>query len=104
MVERKLTIASNFFAGRFLKEGIGAVGLTSVRSMPWRGIRDPMWVRLGPGPELPLSPIVWHASQPDWAMTMRPSFQRATAAGPFARTAAGVEISNASGVPAVAPW
>ena len=31
--ERKLTIAVNFFGGRFLKEGIGAVGLTSVRAM-----------------------------------------------------------------------
>ena len=51
-------IASNFFGGRFLKDGIGAVGLTNVRAIPRRGMREPMCVRFGPGAGLPLSPIV----------------------------------------------
>jgi hypothetical protein len=39
--ERKNTAALNFFGGRFLKEGIGAVGLTSVRAIPAAGRREP---------------------------------------------------------------
>ena len=35
--ERKSTTASNFCGGRFLNDGIGAVGFTSVRAIPWRG-------------------------------------------------------------------
>ena len=42
-----------------------AVGLTSVRAIPSAGSRAPMWVSSGPGPSLPLSPILWQASQPD---------------------------------------
>src|SRR6202042_1806882 len=56
--ERKKIAASNFLGGRFLNDGIGAVGLTSVRAMPNSGKREPMWVRSGPGPEFPLSPIL----------------------------------------------
>ena len=56
--ERKKIAASNFFGGRFLNDGIGAVGLTSVRAIPNAGRREPMWVRSGPGPEFPLSPIL----------------------------------------------
>ena len=35
--DRKATTALNFCGGRFLNEGIGAVGFTSVRAIPWRG-------------------------------------------------------------------
>jgi hypothetical protein len=42
--ERNSTAALNFCGGRFLNDGIGAVGFTSVRAIPWRGSRDPMWV------------------------------------------------------------
>ena len=56
--DRKVTIASNLLAGRFANDGIGAVGFTSVRAIAAGGRREPMWVRFGPGPELPLSPIL----------------------------------------------
>ncbi len=56
--DRKATIALNFCGGRCLNDGIGAVGLTSVRAIPWRGIREPMCVSSGPGPSLPFSPIL----------------------------------------------
>src|ERR1700733_1117627 len=102
-VERKSMTALNFFAGRFLNDGIGAVGLTSVRAMPKDGSREAMWVKSGPGPTLPLSPILWHASQPDWATTLRPSFHSVMAALPSSRTTFGTVHSSASGVPAVAP-
>ncbi len=48
----------NFFGGRFLNDGIGAVGLTSVRAIAWRGSRPPIFVRFGPGPAFPFSPIL----------------------------------------------
>ena len=47
---RKETTALNFFGGRFLNEGIGAVGFTSVRAIAWRFTREPMFVRLRPRP------------------------------------------------------
>ena len=48
--ERKLTTALNFCGGRFLNDGIGAVGFTSVRAIPWRGSREAMCVRSRTGP------------------------------------------------------
>ena len=56
--DRKATIAENFFGDNFLNEGIGAVGFTSVRAIPFGGSRDAMCVSTGPGPALPLPPIV----------------------------------------------
>ncbi len=56
--ERKLTIASNFWGGRFLNDGIGAVGFTRVRAIACRGSREAIFVRFGPGPAFPFSPIL----------------------------------------------
>src|SRR5271169_5004945 len=101
--DRKLTTALNFAGGRFLNEGIGAVGFTSVRAIPWRGSRAAMCVRSGPGPELPLSPILWQASQPDCATTCLPASYSASVAPPACRTAFGVASSIAVGEPVLAP-
>src|SRR5207245_9891754 len=101
--ERKATTASNCLGGRFLNEGIGAVGLTSVRAMPWRGSRDAMCVRSGPGPALPLSPSLWHARQPWLATTSLPALYSDSVAPPACATRAGVAISTANGEPALAP-
>ncbi len=79
---RKVTTAWNFFGGRFLNDGIGAVGLTSVRAIAWRGIRPPTCVSTGPGPLLPLSPSLWHARHPDAATTLRPVSNSASVAPP----------------------
>src|ERR1700722_7559492 len=102
--ERKKIAASNFFGGRFLNEGIGAVGLTSVRAIPNAGRREPMWVRSGPGPELPLSPILGQARQPDWAPTCLPASYWAKVCPPACLIEAGVGISMTVGEPALAPW
>src|SRR5437763_13853894 len=51
---------------------MGAVGLMSVRAIAGRGRRAPIFVRFGPGPELPFSPILWQARQPDDAATSLP--------------------------------
>src|ERR1700729_1978579 len=101
--DRNSTIASNFFGGRFLNDGIGAVGFTSVRAIAWAGNREPMCVSSGPGPLLPLSPILWQASQPDWATTALPALYSASRLPPACWTAAGVDISIAVGEPALAP-
>src|ERR1035438_318294 len=101
--DRKLTTALNFAGGRFLNDGIGAVGFTSVRAIPWRGSREAMLLRFGPGPEFPLSPILWQARQPDWATTCFPASYSARVLPPACTTAVGVFISMAVGDPALAP-
>src|SRR5271157_2995645 len=101
--DRKLTTALNFCGGRLRNDGIGAVGFTSVRAMPWRGSRAPIWVRSGPGPPFPLSPILWQARQPDWATTSFPASYSARVLPPACLTAAGVASSIAVGEPALAP-
>src|SRR5271154_3378112 len=95
--DRKLTTALNFAGGRFLNDGIGAVGFTSVRAIPWRGSREAMCVRSGPGPELPLSPILWHARHPDWATTALPALYSARVLPPAWTTDFGVASSIAVG-------
>ena len=40
--ERNSTTALNLLGGRFLKDGIGAVGFTSVLAIPSLGMREPM--------------------------------------------------------------
>src|SRR3954447_16157458 len=86
---RKSTSALNFAGGRLLNEGIGAVGLTSVRAIAWRGRRAAMLPSGGPGPSLPSSPNLWQARQPDWAATCLPALKFAIAAEPWAITFAG---------------
>src|ERR687888_834762 len=51
---------------------MGGVGLISVRAIAWRGRRAPTLVSGGPGPALPLSPILWQPRQPDDAATSLP--------------------------------
>ena len=87
-----------------MNDGIGAVGFTSVRAIAARGMRAPMWVRFGPGPELPLSPILWHARQPDWATAFLPASYSASVLPPAATIDGGVASSIAVGEPALAPW
>src|ERR1700704_118228 len=99
---RKATTALNFFGGRFLNDGIGAVGLTSVRAIPCRGRRAPTFVHFGPGPAFPFSPILWQAKQPDWATTFLPASYSARILPPCAVTDGGVFISIAVGEPALA--
>ena len=50
---------------RFLNDGIGGVGLRSVEAICAAGTVFAMWVRTGPGPLLPFSPMTWQARQPD---------------------------------------
>src|SRR5256885_1182675 len=102
--ERKVTTSLNFSGGRFLNEGIGAVGFTSVRAMPCAYSFDPTWVRLGPGPSLPFSPILWQARQPDCATTFLPASNSDSNGPPAARMRLGVGVSIAVGEPAWAPW
>src|SRR4051812_50018764 len=83
---RKSTSALNFSGGRSLNDGIGAVGLTSVRAIAWRGRRAAMLPNGGPGPSLPLSPNLWQARQPDWAATCFPALKGAVAGGPRGMT------------------
>src|SRR5205807_6912724 len=71
---------------------MGGVGLISVRAIAWRGSRAPILVSWGPGPELPLSPILWHPRQPDEAATALP-----------ASSECGTVISISVGDPATAP-
>ncbi len=71
--ERKSTIAVFFSSGSPAKDGIGAVGFSSVRRIAAFGSFSPMSVRSGPGPSLPLCPILWHARQPDCAVMSLPS-------------------------------
>jgi hypothetical protein len=52
---------------------MGAVGFSSVRRIAALGSLFAMSVRSGPGPSLPLWPILWHARQPDWAVISLPS-------------------------------
>src|SRR5258708_4445534 len=101
--ERNSTTDLNFCGGRFLNEGIGAVGLTSVRAIPWRGSRPAMCDRSGPGPALPLSPILWQARQPDWATTSLPASYSDSVVPPACSTALGVLNSIAVGEPVCAP-
>jgi hypothetical protein len=68
-----------FSSGRPANDGIGAVGFSSVRRIAAFGSFSPMSVRSGPGPSLPLCPILWHARQPDCATTSFPaSYSSAT--------------------------
>ena len=69
---RKSTIAVFFSSGSPAKDGIGAVGFSSVRRMAARGSLSAISVRSGPGPPLPFSPILWHARQPDCATASLP--------------------------------
>src|SRR3712207_7945071 len=48
-------------------DGIGAVGLMSVRAIACRVRNSPISVSGGPGPSLPFSSILWQARQPDCA-------------------------------------
>ena len=54
--DRKKTRSSNWSCGSSRNDGIGAVGLMSVRAIAWRGSRSPISVSSGPGPSLPLWP------------------------------------------------
>ena len=54
---------------RPLYDGIGAVGLSSVRRIAGARNRSPISVRSGPGPALPLWPIRWQPRQPEAAAT-----------------------------------
>ena len=104
--ETYATSALNF-SGEFFwspeKEGMGAVGLISVREMACDGSRAPMSVRCGPGPSLPFSPILCQARQPDWATTCLPFSYSASTAGPCALIRSGVLRSICVGAPALAP-
>ena len=59
------------------------------------GSRNAMWVRSGPGPPLPFSPILWQARQPDCAATCLPALKTATL-----ETFLGVFMSISVGAPA----
>src|SRR5437763_9374 len=100
--DRKVTRFLNFSGGSSLKEGIGAVGFTSVRAIPCAYRREAMWVRSGPGPALPFSPILWQARQPDCATTFLPASNSASVLPPACLTLAGVASSIAVGEPACA--
>src|SRR5690348_2572575 len=82
--EMNVTSALNLSGGSDLKDGIGAVGLISVRAIACLGSRLPTSVSGGPGPSLPLSPILWQARQPDCAATSRPALYWATMREPWA--------------------
>src|SRR4051812_50197683 len=98
-----VTSALNLSGGSDLNEGIGAVGFTSVRAMAWRGRRLPTSVSGGPGPELPLSPILWQARQPACAAICRPALYSATILWPCATTFGGGGVSIGVAPPAGAP-
>src|SRR4051812_42604862 len=97
-----VTSALNFSGGSDLNDGIGAVGLMSVRAIACLGSRLPTSVSGGPGPSLPLSPILWQARQPDWAATWRPVLYSATIFDPCAITFWGGGMSIAVVEPACA--
>ena len=90
-------------SGSNSNEGIGAVGLTSVRAIAAAGRRAPISVSGGPGPALPFSPILWQARQPDWPTTSLPFSTSARTFGPCALMLAGVARSICVGGPAAAP-
>src|SRR5690348_5534498 len=98
-----VTSALNLSGGSDLKDGIGAVGLMSVRAMACLGRRRPTCVSGGPGPSLPLSPILWHARQPDWAATSRPALYWATTPAPSATMFGGGGMAIDVVEPACAP-
>ena len=81
---------------RSANDGIGAVGLTSVRAIACAGSRDAMSVRFGPGPSLPFSPILWHARQPDWPTTSLPFSYCAAPCRPARRCARASACRSAS--------
>ena len=56
------TIAVNFCGGRFLNDGIGAVGSTSVRAIARRGSRAPDVRQVGAWARVAVLPILWHAA------------------------------------------
>src|SRR5690349_6842509 len=91
--DRKLTSALSFCGGKFLNDGIGAVGFCSVRMIAALGSLSAIVVRWGPGPSLPFSPILWQARQPDWAATSLPASYCGT-----------TFMSIVFGEPAAAPW
>ena len=86
-----------------MNDGIGAVGLMSVRAIPSLGRREAIFSSGGPGPSLPLSPNLWQARQPDCAATCLPALNCATATDPCCTTFCGGGMSIAVVEPALAP-
>src|SRR4029078_6174639 len=73
--DRKPTSSLNFsgFSCCIVRnDGIGDVGLPSVCAIASLPRRAPIFVRGGPGPPLPFSPILWQARQPGGAATPLP--------------------------------
>src|SRR3954451_6618148 len=101
--EMNVTNALNLSGGSDLNDGIGDVGLISVRAIAWRGSRLPTSVSGGPGPSLPLSPILWHARQPDCAAICLPALYCLTIPAPWATTFFGAGMSIDVVEPACAP-
>src|SRR5579875_3318355 len=100
---RKPTRSLNFLGlvlARFANDGIGAVGLRSVEAIPLGRRIDPILVRFGPGPLLPLSPIWWQATQPDSPTTSSPA--RKTFFWAAVRPAGGLSETS-FGEPVLAP-
>ena len=94
----------NFFGGRFLNDGIGAVGFTSVRAIPWRGSREAMCVRFGPGPGVAVVAdlVARHAARLGDHLLAGFVFGERLAAG-LQRPPWASAISIAVGEPALAP-
>src|SRR3954454_7557668 len=101
--EMNVTSALNLSCGSDLNDGIGAVGLMSVRAMDCLGRRRPTSVSGAPGPSLPLSPILWQARQPDCAATCLPVLYWATVPWPWAMMFLGGGMSIDVVEPACAP-
>src|SRR4051812_18022982 len=101
--EMNVTSALNCSGGSDLNDGIGDVGLISVRAIACLGSRLPTSVSGGPGPSLPLSPILWQARQPACAATSRPALYCATILLPWATMFFGGGMSIAVVEPACAP-
>ena len=102
--ERKATTASNFCGGRFLNEGIGAVGLTSVRAIAWRGQArgDVRQFRSGAVVAVIADLVARQAAR--LGDHRLPASYSASVLPPASSTCCGVGISIAVGDPALAPW
>src|SRR5581483_12408353 len=72
-LEAAFEFGATFF-GHSWNEGMIPGPARSERMIPLRGMRAPIWVRVGPGPAFPFSPSLWQARQPDWATTSCPPF------------------------------